>query len=237
MAEPILMRVRQILSASGDDAVDGIERSGAASVIRESIRQVDRAIDEVRAVHRSAWRRSEQASKLQEAIRTRLSDLEAKARCALGKGREDLAHAALSAQPDLEERLAQLQQTQSEAELQAGRFGTCLAELRARKTKLEKALRHLEAEALNPSLRMTGEQRERIEAEEERPKETFQRVWASTLRPADPGGDGEGSDKPAEIDAIHRRALIAERLEALGTSPPARQVGGSKASQASPGLS
>ena len=54
MAESIFMRVRRLISASVEDAVDAMERAGGPSVMREAIREVDRAIDEVRAEQEAA---------------------------------------------------------------------------------------------------------------------------------------------------------------------------------------
>ena len=51
MAEPIYLRVRRVLSASAEEAVDALERASGASLLREAIRQVDGALDEVRAEH------------------------------------------------------------------------------------------------------------------------------------------------------------------------------------------
>ena len=41
MAESIFMRVRRVISASIEDAVDAMERAGGTSVMREAVREVD----------------------------------------------------------------------------------------------------------------------------------------------------------------------------------------------------
>ena len=45
MYESIFQRVSRILSARLEDAIDRMERSGSDGVMREAIREVDRAID------------------------------------------------------------------------------------------------------------------------------------------------------------------------------------------------
>ena len=49
MAESILARVSRLLSATIEDAVDRMEQAGGDAVMREAIREADRAIDEVQA--------------------------------------------------------------------------------------------------------------------------------------------------------------------------------------------
>src|SRR3712207_2505810 len=87
VAESIILRVRRIITGSIEDAVDAMERAGGTSVMREAIREVDRAIDEVRSEHDAATARRLQAMRQQRLFRERLAGLEEKARFALGQGR------------------------------------------------------------------------------------------------------------------------------------------------------
>lgn len=220
MAEPIFLRVRRVLSASAEETVDAMERAGAGSVMREAIRQIDRAIDDVRAEHRSAQQRGVQAKKLEQAIRDRIADLDEKARFALGKGREDLAEAALSSQLDLEERVTQLETAQKESAEQVIRLDSCFADLRARKTKMEKELRDFEARRRDCSL--GGGDRDCsdvIERRVERAEATFERVKSANGDPEIHGSDPEDMEKLAEIESIRRSSVVAERLEALRAAP------------------
>src|SRR5215210_8711063 len=65
VAESIFARVRRIISGSVEDAVDAMERTGGPSVMREAIREVDRAIDDARAEHAAAAARRLQAMRQQ----------------------------------------------------------------------------------------------------------------------------------------------------------------------------
>src|SRR3712207_696705 len=91
MAEPIYLRVRRILSASIEEAVDRMERAGGATVMSEAVREVDRALDEVRGEQEAATARKLQAQRQQRMLRDRAKALGDKARFALEAGREDLA--------------------------------------------------------------------------------------------------------------------------------------------------
>src|SRR3954447_14758960 len=102
MAESIFMRVRRLISASLEDAVDAMERTGGPSVMHEAIREVDRAIDEVRGEQGAAAARRLQAMRQQRMSREKLAALEAQARFAISEKRDDLAEAAVSRQLDLE---------------------------------------------------------------------------------------------------------------------------------------
>jgi len=49
MAESIFARVSRLLSATVEDTVDRMEQAGGDAVMREAIREADRAIDQVKA--------------------------------------------------------------------------------------------------------------------------------------------------------------------------------------------
>lgn len=216
MAEPIYLRVRRVLSASAEEAVDAMERAGGASVLREAIRQVDRALEEVRAEQEAVAARGLEAKKRQSAIRERVADLEEKARFALSKGRDDLAEAALSSQLDLEERVARLDAAQADAAEQAGRLDECSAALAARKAQMEKDLAAFQTSRRDADLGGDHARRQdqRIKRTVARAEQTFERVMAGAQSP-DAGADPEGAAKLAEIEAMRRSSVLAERLAAL----------------------
>src|SRR5215207_6232699 len=134
MAESIFLRVRRLISGSIEDSVDAMERAGGTSVMREAIREVDRAIDEVRSEHEAATARRLQAVRQERLTRERLAGLDEKARFALGQGRDDLAEAAVTRQLEFEAQAERLQAVQAEAEQEAARLEECLAALEAHRT-------------------------------------------------------------------------------------------------------
>src|SRR6187200_2187824 len=108
MAESIFMRVSRLLSATVEDAVDRMEQAGGDAVMREAIREADRAIDQVKAERETAMARRLQAARQQKMLTERAEELTTKARFALGQEREDLAEAALARQIDFEAQAEQL---------------------------------------------------------------------------------------------------------------------------------
>lgn len=214
MTEPIYLRVRRVLSASAEEAVDALERASGASLLREALRQVEGAVDEVRAEHEAQAARGAQAGKQQEALRGQIADLDEKARFALGKGRDDLAEAAVSAQLDLEARIGRLDTVRADAAEQIVRLDECLAALTARKAEMQKQLRQFEAARRDEHVDSRESRRDqRIERTVARAEQAFERVMASTEDAA--GAGDEHEEKLAEIDAIRRDAALAERMAAL----------------------
>src|SRR5258706_5195879 len=102
MAESIFARVSRLLSATVEDGVDRMEKAGGDAVMREALREADRAIDQAKAELESTMARRLQAARQQKMLTERVEELTAKAKFALGEGREDLAEAALSRQVDFE---------------------------------------------------------------------------------------------------------------------------------------
>jgi len=211
MAEPIYLRVRRVLSASAEDSVDALERLGGASVMREAIRQVDRALDEVRVEQEAAIDRGAQAKRQQARIGERVADLEEKARFALSKGRDDLAEAALASQLDFEAQAERLARVEADAANEKGRLDGCVAELAARRQQMEKDLAAFEAARREARSCAEGGEDRGIQRKVDRAQRTFDRVMANA------GGAPAGRvDAPeAEIDALRKEAAVADRLAAL----------------------
>src|SRR3954453_14610170 len=90
MAESIFARVSRLLSATAEDAVDRMEQAGGDAVMREAIREADRAIDQGKAELERTMARRLQAARQQKMLAERAEELSAKARFALAEGREDL---------------------------------------------------------------------------------------------------------------------------------------------------
>src|SRR5215831_10793411 len=140
MAESIFARVSRLLSATVEDAVDRMEQAGGDAVMREAIREAERAIDQVKAELESTMARRLQAVRQQKMLTERAEELTAKAKFALGEGRDDLAEAALSRQIDFEAQVKELATLQQQAREEEKRLEDGLAALGARKRQMEDAL-------------------------------------------------------------------------------------------------
>lgn len=218
MAESVFVRVRRLVSAGIEDAVDAMERAGGTGVMREAIREVDRAVDEVRAEQEAATARRLQAMRQQRMFRDQIAALDEKARFALAENRDDLAEAALSRQLDFEAQTQRLDAAQTEAAGEAGRLEECLVALAARKSRMEEALAAFEAAQRDASLGGDGPARpdRRTERKVERAEAAFDRAMAGA------GGvagivraDVQTAAKVAEIATLQKSAAIAQRMAAL----------------------
>ena len=212
MPESIFTRVRLVLSASVEDAVAALERASGGSLMREAIRQVVQAADEVRAEQRANAERVADARRRQERARARIAELDGKAHFALGKARDDLASAAVSTQLDLEAELARLDRVQADAAEQAVRLDECAAALAARKAQMARELAAFEvAQSEDSAGGAPGRRERKLMDRADRAQETFDRVvalsGAEAVRRADP--------QEAEIDALRRDEAIEARLAAM----------------------
>lgn len=212
MSESIFIRVHRVLSASVEDAVSALERASGTSLMREAIRQVARAGDDVRTEQQAVADRIAGAKREQTQLRARLAELDEKAHYALGKERDDLASAAVSKQLDMEAELKRLDRVQADAAEEAVRLDECAAALAARKAQMERELTAFEALRERDGPGAAAVRRDRkLQDRADRAQETFDRVMAFA------GGAAAGRADPheAEIDALRREDAIEARLAAM----------------------
>jgi phage shock protein A len=217
MAESVLMRVRRLVVGQIEGAVDQLERAGGVGVMREAIREVERAIDEVRGEVEAATTRRLQAMRQTRMIGDRVAALEEKARFALSEGRDDLAEAAVAGQLDFEAQARALETAQAEAREQAAQLDEILAQLVARRAAMVEELAAFEA-ARRDAAALAGAS-PRGEAGVARRVERAEAAFDRALTGA--GGTGlarteaANAARIAELEALQRSAAIAQRLAAL----------------------
>ena len=217
MAESIFARVSRLLSATVEDAVDRMEQAGGDAVMREAIREADRAIDEVKAELQSTMARRLQAARQQKMLTDRVEELTTKAKFALSEGREDLAEAALSRQLDFETQASKLDAVQQQAREEEQRLESGLAALNARKRQMEDALQAYQISKREAALGGDGPTRPNRSAEKklDAAEQAFDRAMAGAGGTGFTRADGDTINRVAEIDGMQRSATIAERLAAL----------------------
>ncbi|RYE94812.1 MAG: hypothetical protein EOO77_43765, partial [Oxalobacteraceae bacterium] len=87
MGESIFSRISRLMSAQAEDAVDRMEQAGGDGVMREAIREADRAIDKVKADREAVMARRLQAVRQQQLLAKKLEELTGKAKFAIAEGR------------------------------------------------------------------------------------------------------------------------------------------------------
>ena len=216
MSESIFSRISRILSASVEDAIDRLEAAGGPAVMREAVREAERAIDQAKAELESITVRRLQAARQQQLLAKRIEDLGGKAAFAVDEGREDLAEAALSRQIDFETQARALDDVQAQVRVEEAELEAGLAALVARKGQMEEALAAFEVskgEAGNGSGSMRREHTpgQRLDVAEKAFERAMKGVGGVGFTPAEAGT----IHRVAEIDALQKSAAVAQRLAAL----------------------
>jgi phage shock protein A len=217
MAESIFARVSRLLSATVEDAVDRMEQAGGDAVMREAIREADRAIDEVKRQLEATMARRLQAARQHKMLAERVAELTTKAKFALGEGREDLAEAALSRQVDFEEQAKKLAAVQGQAREEEQRLEDGLTALKARKSQMEEALSAYLVSRREAALGGDGPTRPERSAEKkvDAAEQAFDRAMSGAGGVGFTRGDADTINRVAEIDGMQKSATVAERLAAL----------------------
>ncbi len=217
MAESIFARVGRLLSATVEDGVDRMEQAGGDAVMRESVREVDRAIDQVNVEHQSVMARRLQAARQQKMLGDRIEELNAKAKFAIEQGRDDLAEAAMSRQVDFETQVKKLDEVQSLAREAEAKYEDNIAALKTRKSQMEDALSAYAVSHHDAALGGDGPTRNgnQIEAQVTRAEAAFDRAMTGAGGTGFTRADADTINRVAEIDTMHKGSVIAARLAAL----------------------
>ena len=217
MADSIFARVSRIVSAHVEDGVDRMEQAGGEVVMREAVREADRAIDQVKAQLEATMARRLQAARQKQMLAQRLEELTEKAKFALKEGRDDLAEAALSRQIDLEAQAQKLDAVQTQAREEESRLEDGLASLKARKGQIEDALAAYAIAQREAAMGGDGPSRPGRSAEKkvDAAEQAFDRAMSGVGGVAFTRADAETINQVAEIDGLQKSAAVAERLAAL----------------------
>jgi phage shock protein A len=214
MVESIFVRVQNVLSSGADTAVSFAEKVSGTSLMREAIRQVERAEDDsVDALHMAKVRRA-QAERQEQMLKERAATLDEQARFAITKGRDDLAQAAIARQIECEAQTGQARAAQEEAAAETVRLEECLAALKLRKEQMRKELAAFEA-ARRTTVPGGTSAADRAERKADRAETLFERSMAA-VGGSDLGLMGaEEAAKIAEVEALRKEDTIAARLAAM----------------------
>lgn len=217
MSESIFVRVQRVIATGAHGGLDAVERMSGASLMRQALREVDRAAEDLRTEAEVAKASKARAAAQQQQIRERLATLDEQARFTLSKGREDLAEAVVARQIELEEQARQLQAAEVQAEKDIARFAEALEAVGARRSQMQKELAAFEA-AQNDAAALSAAA---AASPEQRSERRIARAEAAFERAMNAAGVAVGLAAPdkaaqlAEVDALQKEAAIAERLEAL----------------------
>lgn len=222
MGESIFARVQRVVSAGLDSAVSSVERANSTGVMREAMRDADRAIDRLVVARETAQARRRNADARLTALRREHDALDEQARFALSQQRPDLAEAAIARQVDLEERIAALDGARRQADADDQRLERAVEDLTRRRRQMKEeliAFRKGQSAAVAVA-EVAAPIEERMARKVAEAETAFERVLEEAG-----GASGRGpvsADGPlAEIAALKKETIVADRLAALTGDRPA----------------
>ena len=223
MTEGLIARVQRLVAGGVNDFVDTIENAAPETVMRESIREVERAADDVRhALGRAIANRHNANKRLMEAT-SKHEELAEKARFALSQDRDDLAKAAIARQLDMEAQIPVLEASLNELSSEQTELEGYVSALLARNREMEADLEtYIESRSATKSADGGGDagppELQNLAAEQKAAKaeSAFSRVLKSSsgLASTSPA-DTETAAKLAELEKVTRDHRVEERLAAL----------------------
>lgn len=217
MAEGLVPRVKRLISGSVNSFVDAVENAAPETVMKEAIREIDRAIDDVRDQLGLAIANKHHASKRLMEANSKHEDLSEKLRLAVDTNRDDLAEAAISRQLDLEAQIPILEDALKDASVEENELESYISALAGRRREMEEDLqsylasRPSETDQETDSRTNSGSMRRVADAET-----AFNRVLrGATGIPGTTPTDRDSAVKLAELEKVSRENRIRERLAAV----------------------
>ena len=216
MADSIATRVSRIIAGGAHALLDKAEGLAPDASMRQSIREIDQVIGEVRGDLGRA-----EASK--HLVLSQISRLNAehegladKIDSALSAGRDDLARVAIGRQADIEDLLPVLKKSLDEQSEKARELEGYIVALLAKKRELEQLLADYQESAASGNPADAAGDGSGRQARVEDATSSFNRVLArQTGAIALAGGAVGDAVKLKELAELHRDNRISERLAAI----------------------
>jgi phage shock protein A len=218
MKESIAGRVSRIVSGSINALIDAVENTAPETVMEQAVRDIDAAIDEVRAElgkviaakHLANTRLMEENRKHEE--------LAERIELAVREGRDDLAEAAIAHQIDIEAQVPVLEAAVTDGAGKEKELESYVGALQAKRREMQEALRQFRATqadaaaAGSPTAARSGQG---VAGDVEKAQSAFDRVLEHAT--GVPAGTGAGAEaaKLAELEELARKNRVRERLAAV----------------------
>ena len=223
MKESLTNRVSRIVSGSLNSLVDAVENAVPETVMEEAIREIEGAIDEVRAQLGRVLANKHLANTRLIEENTKHRDLSEKIELAVTEGRDDLAEAAIATQLDIEAQIPVLEATILESGNQEKELEGYIQALQAKKREMKNELREFRESREKTALRgasegaATGKTGGAVERRVERAGSTFDRVMEKQTGIAARGLSTERKTAAqlAELENLARQNRVQERLAAI----------------------
>jgi len=218
MSETLSRRVGRLVSGGFHALIDAAENLAPEAVMNESIREIERAVDEVRAELGKVLAQKHLAAKKMADESNRHEAIDANLQAAVAAGRDDLAEAGIAEQMDIEARLPILENTIADCAAQEKELEGFIAALQAKKREMQQQLQDWRAAQQNIDTGKTaggnGSNLNRIARDAEKSGNAFDRVMGRQ-NSVHNSTDAAQLAKLKELEDLSRNNRIAERLAAL----------------------
>ncbi|HHX2535458.1 TPA: PspA/IM30 family protein [Neisseria subflava] len=218
MSETLSRRVGRLVSGGFHALIDAAENLAPEAVMNESIREIERAVDEVRAELGKVLAQKHLAAKKMADESNRHEAIDANLQAAVDAGRDDLAEAGIAEQMDIEARLPILENTIADCAAQEKELEGFIAALQAKKREMQQQLQDWRAAQQSMGTGKTasgnGSDLNRIARNTEKSGNAFDRVMGRQ-NSVHSSTDAAQLAKLKELEDLSRNNRIAERLAAL----------------------
>ena len=218
MSETLSRRVGRLVSGGFHALIDAAENLAPEAVMNESIREIERAVDEVRAELGKVLAQKHLAAKKMADESNRHETIDANLQAAVDAGRDDLAEAGIAEQMDIEARLPILENTIADCAAQEKELEGFIAALQAKKREMQQQLQDWRAAQQSMGTGKTasgnGSDLNRIARDAEKSGNAFDRVMGRQ-NAVHSSTDAAQLAKLKELEDLSRNNRIAERLAAL----------------------
>lgn len=218
MSETLSRRVGRLVSGGFHALIDAAENLAPETVMNESIREIERAVDEVRAELGKVLAQKHLAAKKMADESNRHEAIDANLQAAVDAGRDDLAEVGIAEQMDIEARLPVLENTIADCAAQEKELEGFIAALQAKKREMQQQLQDWRAAqqsvGAGKAAGGNGSDLNRIARDAEKSGNAFDRVMGRQ-NSVHSSTDAAQLAKLKELEDLSRNNRIAERLAAL----------------------
>ena len=218
MSETLSRRVGRLVSGGFHALIDAAENLAPEAVMNESIREIERAVDEVRAELGKVFAQKHLAAKKMADESNRHEAIDANLQAAIDAGRDDLAEAGIAEQMDIEARLPILENTIADCAAQEKELEGFIAALQAKKREMQQQLQDWHAAQQSMATGKTaggnGNDLNRIARDAEKSGNAFDRVMGRQNAVHSSTNAAQLAELK-ELEDLSRNNRIAERLAAL----------------------
>jgi len=222
MKETITGRVKRIISGSANAIVDAIEDMAPEMVMEQAIREVDSALDDVRAELGKVVAQKHLINKRLMDQNAKHEDLSDKITFAVKESRDDLAQTAIAQQLDIEAQIPILESSISENSAEEAELEGYVTALLAKRRQMQADLRDFraaKAQAEKEGTSAAGVQTSKtggVQSRVSQAESTFDRLMNKHAGvPGTGSPDAKSAAQLAELEDMSRAHRVEERLAAI----------------------